>query len=232
MCEHSPHPYLILIYIATKLPASLSPSISFYVDHICYLARTYCNMGDIEGSAVAVFDTIGVPSEKLDRWLIENRASWVDMFWLADRLDTIPSGPDEGTDSSSPTNPHWRSPWIGKDIIEILDFMESIPDSHRDFIDKHHFVVLDQDLRDKGLVRVYRLKTWADDDCSYERCPDVHKNGVTFLTFSASYVGVQLLSMQGGDWEREVEAEWSHAGYDNMQHEDSNWWEHEEPRPP
>lgn len=203
----------------------------------------------LTATIIPVFDTIGVPLEvrlpviaalpactkenlqKLQKWLVENREydgdAWRDMFWLADNHDTIaamPSDTEEGTSSETPIDPHWQSPFVGKPIDDILNFMENIPQSHRELVDSHHFVVLDKDLREQGLVKMYRRKDWADPDEDFTglRCPEVFQNGVTWYAQLAGLACMDLSPLEGGDWEARVDPSLGPPGGD------PGWWDRQD----
>jgi len=140
----------------------------------------------------------------------------------------MPEDTEEGTDSGTPTNQHWQSPFVGKFIADILNFMENIPRSHHEIVDPNHFVIMDADLKDRGLVKLYRRKDWADPDEDFtgKSCPEVWQNGVTSYAQPASLAWMDFSPLQGGDWERRV-----HPGvmnYVGTEDHDPNWWYRED----
>ncbi|CAI6302108.1 unnamed protein product [Periconia digitata] len=84
------------------------------------------------------------------------------MFWLAS--DTFPTAPrriqKDGTtffeNATKPPIPKdWTSPFIGKTVEDVASFLKTVP---RDLcVDWHHFAVLGEEYKEKGLVALYRI---------------------------------------------------------------------------
>lgn len=82
------------------------------------------------------------------------KASGIYSYWLADSYDNLPKEEsDEGTEC--PVDPTWRSPFIGKPIEDLVEFLRKVPPDRG--INKYHFMVLDKkQYEEKGWLKVYK----------------------------------------------------------------------------
>ena len=84
--------------------------------------------------------------------------------------------------------------------------MRDLPESPVD-VDRHHFIILNEDLETSGRVWLYRDKDWGDGDeiDDYDESEQwVRRDGVTSCQCEATKTTLILGPMQSGDWEERV----------------------------
>lgn len=77
--------------------------------------------------------------------------------WLAYKGARIPEPGGEATEP--PIDPGWRSPFVGKSILDAVEFLNNLPE-HAQEVDGRHFIVIDDYYlhNGRGLAKAYRIE--------------------------------------------------------------------------
>lgn len=97
----------------------------------------------------------------------------------------------------------WKSPFVGKSIDDIVAFMTGLPED-QDSIERHFFIVLDEDLRKKGEAKYYR---YLPADTRDEHGEGGGSNGLSCYSASAGEAWIQMTHEQCSDWDRRLEGQ-------------------------
>lgn len=98
-------------------------------------------------------------------------------FWLADSYSNLPQKQGDGG-TQCPIDPTWRSPFIGKSIQHLVEFVRSAPIGRG--INKFHFLVLEKkQYDDKGWLTVWKRD--MDDRDNLTSIPGDVENAAWFI---------------------------------------------------
>ncbi|KAF2135351.1 uncharacterized protein K452DRAFT_314061 [Aplosporella prunicola CBS 121167] len=154
------------------------------------------------GGLFGMFVLADVPTNILDEILDEIYEEFdCPRIWLATDTVEVPITSDHPNMTITPLDPSWRSPYLGKTIPNIVNFLKSLPQSE-DF-DRRHFLTIDEECiqGERRWIKGYRIEGGLDDK----------ENEWTEVAGEPVSIATLVFGYEIGDWEELVQA-WTWHG--------------------